>query len=174
MLMKLAETKFKDQVVTGQVFAAATSYTQNVISVTDINQGTGQGARIGNAIQATGIYARFHCSSFGDGSNYFRIVLYTPRIIGDQTLPASDTHSPIDPDEFVVWQDKLVAIVDNPGGGMGIIQWKTKFKPYMNVIYTGGIGDDDVTKGELLLLIMPEAASVVELNGYIRLYFRDV
>lgn len=173
-LMKFAEKKFEDTTVVGEVFAAVPSFAQNCIILTDIAQGTGQKARIGNEIQMSGVFLKYICKSTATASNWVRFILYTPRVIGDETLPAGRPDDPIDPDEFVVWDDTTVSLSNVAGGGDGTYLFKKRFKPYMKVIWTGGDGGTDVTKGELILCILAEGQSVCQISGYNRMYYRDV
>ncbi len=104
-LSKISETKFHDENFIGLTFAAVVSFAQNAFILTEIDQGTNQDGRTGNAIQVTGCYAKIQIKSTAINSNYARVILYSPRIVDSETLPADNPFHSIDSDEYVVWSD---------------------------------------------------------------------
>lgn len=173
-LQKHAEKKFFEHEFASAVFSNPPSYSTSVFEMTQISQGTGNKARIGNEVQMTGLFYKFAIKSKATNSSWFRIVMYTPRIIGDVSLPCTLIADQIDPDAHIVWSDKIVALANIQGGGSGIIQYKKRFKPYLKVQWDGGSSLLDITRGQVLMLMIAEDVNVVEVNGYCRSYWTDI
>lgn len=172
-LMKYAETKFVDQAVNLNILNPPT-FAANVLELTDILQGDGQGQRIANHINISGLYGRYRINTNDAASPQFcRIVVYTPRVIGSEDLPSQSVVGLIDPERFKVWYDKTSVPSFQQGSGTGVLHIRKKWKPYMKGLYDVD-GAGTITQGQILILFLSTNSSGVTLSSNLRLYFKDL
>lgn len=173
-LMKYVEQKFVVLAIADLPLAVPAT-TANLIHLTAINQGNDQFTRDGNMIQVTGIYAKITFTAVSSAKiRFFRMIIYSPRVTNDINSPVSRVVGLPDPDEFVIWVDKLVPCplpaAATPGGVMMV---KKKFKPYMKVLYDDATGGS-IKKNSIRLALIGSEDVAVNINLELRLYFKDL
>ncbi len=170
LLMKNAEPKFHeiDSTVT---LTAASSFT---LDLTFIIQGDGQDERIGQSIQATGVYFRAIMGIAGVATtqpSYTRVILYSKRQNATTDLLVTGPSLP-DFDKYIIWSDKLVPNPWTNSISNSMVTIRKKFKPFMKVLYSGS-GSGSVEKNNLRMLMSVNTGSI-DVNFAVRLYYRDI
>jgi len=175
LMMKQAEAKRNTLTFLDNVLASSINIEQD-FSI--IGQGTGANQRVGNEIQATGFVGNY-TFSLDPGipetrPTYARILLWMPR--GDSNVVSPDvtpTEFP-DPDNYIIWVDRKVALPWTNSLTSSMITVKKKFKPYMLITYDGS-SSTAALKGKLQIDITTDSASgSVLCSGSGRLFYRDV
>lgn len=179
MLMKLAEPKRVD------AFASNVSLSDNLpindLDFSVMGEGTAINQRVGMVTQVTGFFGRLTFSNFvgepdqnTNQAYYARVVLYTPR---EDTFPDLDV-TPVEllnPQEIIVWQDKIIAIPWTNGVGPGIIHIGHKWSPYMKVNYSSsGSGTAQNNRVKVAISTDCQNPAQVECSYGLRLFYRDV
>lgn len=173
-LMKYVEQKFiRLSIQDLALNVPATS--AELIHLTEIRTGTQQFERVGHMIQVTGVYGKVTFSALSSTKiRFLRLIVYTPRIVDNTLPPVIRTVDLPDPDQFIVWFDKLVPCpfpaAATPGGVMTV---KTKFKPYIKVLYDGITGAT-ITKNSIRLALIGSENVAVNLSLELRLYYKDL
>lgn len=175
LLMKTAEAHRKTLSIIDNVIANSIDIE---FDMSVISQGDGVAQRNGNEIQATGFVGKFTFSI--DPSipetrpSYARVILWMPR--GDNQVVAPDaapTEFP-DPERYIIWADRTVALPWTNSLTGSMITIKKKFKPYMLITYDGS-SDTSATKGKLQVNVTTDSSSGGALcTADLRLFFRDV
>lgn len=173
-MMKYVEQKFIVLAI-ADLLLPVPATTANLIHLTAITQGNDQFSRDGNMIQVTGIYAKVTFTAVSSAKiRFFRLIIYSPRIANDINSPVSRVVGLPDPDEFVIWVDKLVPCplpaAATPGGVMMV---KKKFKPYMKVLYDDATGGS-VKKSAIRIALIGSENEAVNVSLELRLYFKDL
>jgi len=167
--MKNAEPKFNELDATADVDPISTVD----LDLTFVSQGDGQNERIGQSIQATGVFFRAIVGIDIDTTtvSYTRYILYSKRQNATDNLDVVGPTLP-DFDQYIIWADKLVPNPWTNGISTGVTTIRKKFKPFMKVMYNGS-GAGSVEKGNLHLMISTNT-SEVNVNYAVRLYYRDL
>lgn len=174
LLSKISEAKQININFTNVLVKSPAVAATNQKSLTLIDQGDGKANREGNMIQVTGYYISATINSNATSvSQYCRVIVYTPRKIGTTLLPSDTMTTQPDTDKFIIWDDRVVVPSFQQGGGLGLIQFKQRWKPYMKVIYDSSAADS-VTQGEILVLVLSHENDGVLFNAQCRLFFRDI
>ncbi len=169
LLMKNAEPKFHELDFTDLVAPG----TPTNLDLTFIAQGDSQNERIGQSIQATGVYFRavLGVTANVDGPIYVRYILYTKRNNATADLNVTGPSIP-DFDQYIIWADKLMPCPWTNNISNSVTTIRKKFKPFMKVMYNGS-GAGSVEKGNLHLM-MTVNTDEVNINYAVRLYYRDL
>ena len=175
LLMKTAESKRKTLSIIDNVIANSIDIE---FDISVIAQGDAVDQRIGNEIQATGFVGNFTFSV--DPSipetrpAYARVILWMPR--GDNQVVAPDatpTEFP-DPERYIIWADRKVALPWTNSVTGSMITIKKKFKPYMKITYDGSTSTSAL-KGKLQCNVTTDSSSGGALvTADLRLFFRDL
>lgn len=172
-LMKYAEVKKHDEIFIQEDLTVIAT-TGNHRQLLDINQGLDIQNRIGNMVQCTGFYIRVMFESVLTGSmQWIRIAVTTPRDTNNTSSPIFNSHTPIDTDVWKVWYDKTHPCPFVPGGGGGVVTIRKKFRPYLKVIYSSGLGGS-IEKGRIQMTAIPFNNLGTRMNATARVYFRDL
>jgi len=175
-LMKYAETKYHDVIFTDQMIVSPPDGT-SIKDLTSIANGTSTITRIGSDIQISGVYITFTCTGPDSPGNvaFFRAILYSDRDIGTVSAAATNVREPVDPEQFKVWDDKLIVCPTNTGspGPNGVIRLKKKFKPYMKAIYNSAIGGS-ITQGNLKVTLLGSETLLATVSMHARVFFKDL
>lgn len=167
--MKNAEPKFNELDESEDLVAG----TPIDLDLTFISQGDSQNERVGQSIQATGVYFRaiIGVDVATTTATYTRYILYSKRQNATANLTVVGPSLP-DFDQYIIWSDKLVPNAWTNGISTGVTTIRKKFKPFMKVMYNGS-GAGSVEKGNLHLMISVNF-SEVNVNYAVRLYYRDL
>lgn len=156
----------------------STSITTTVISheLTDISQGDGVAMRDGHEIYTRSYAARFVLEHNAAGSTcqYVRFVLYTPKNV--DSLETTMTYkSRIDPDDYIVYFDKLVRLDANNTCKVLKLgkKWYNNKIPGLLTEYGSSTAGDLVRKNVVLAIVSSEATNSPTYEGYHTLFFKD-
>lgn len=175
-LMKYAETKYNDLLVTNQLIAQPPDGT-TVKDLTVIAGGSSNTSRVGTDIQISGVYIKLIITgpSAPGIVTFFRAILYSDRDINTANAPALGVLDPVDPEQFKVWADKTIVCPTNAGspGPNGVMVLRKKFKPYMKAIYNATIGGS-ITQGQIKLALLASQTLLATVSVHSRVYFKDL
>ncbi len=140
--------------------------------------GTTVGQRVGNSVQVTGFIGNFTFSIDNTINEtqprYARIILWMPRGDSNVAPPVVTPTSFPDPENYIIWADRRVALgwTNSIVGSSATI--KKKFKPYMLMNYDSTASTSCI-KGKLQCTVVTDSDSgAATLTADLRIFFRDV
>lgn len=155
-----------------------TSITTTVITheLTDIDQGDGVAQRDGHQIYTRSYAGRFvvQQGASATGCQYVRFVLYTPKNI--DSLETTMTYvDRIDPDDFIIYWDKLVKVDDNNPCKIVKLgkKWWSKKIPGLLTQYSSSTAGDLIRKNVCLAIVSSTDTNPPTYSGYHTLFFKD-
>lgn len=157
---------------------ASTNVTTTVISheLTDIDQGDGVAHRDGHQIYTRSYAGRFvvQQGAAATGCQYVRFVLYTPKNI--DSLETTMTYlDRIDPDNYIIYWDKLVKVDDtNPCKIIKLgKKWYSNKIPGLLTEYSSSTAGDLIRKPVVLAMCSSTDTNPPTYSGYHTLFFKD-
>lgn len=162
-----------------------------------IANGTGEGQRIGNKITVKGCQINLACQS-GDFTNYFRLLLVSPRkqatftsvaafiqqLFSNQASSSTQWLQPVDTDVYKVYYDKRVNLRYLATGGTGgvtdpaavaSVKFFKKFIKFRKPI-KWELSAPATPTNDLLLVAISDSAAVTNpgmVAGFVKLWFQD-
>lgn len=171
---RLSETKRKDVNLVPVVVATPPTFALSVLPLNEIQAGDTVHNREGNQIQMSSFSITCTLvSNDVNNSQFGRVIVYTPRDPSSTEFPVNTVTQHVDPEQFIVWHDRLVVPGFQNGGGLGKIKLRTKFKPYMKTLFSN-IDADSITQGRLYIFWMSETDQGIKFSFGSRVNYKDL
>lgn len=144
-------------------------------SIIDVDQGVTQSTRIGNSITVTSMKYDFFITG-SDTTNSIRILMYIPKDPNSliESLPFNQAP---DLDAFTILRDFFVTTSSSGNNNVrkqGWLRFNRGNRSGMNIRYTGALGTT-VTKNNLMIYMTSDSGAISDpqINGFVRLYYKD-
>lgn len=170
---KNIETKFKLTDFNGTPTSVFNSAVPYHTWLNTVGSGSGQHNRIGHQVKHTGMYGRLFLEApLGGGAPaqaLCRLIMYIPKNSDDDlNIPYNGA---VDTDKFTILMEKLFVVGSDASVPRTItMQIKRKLR---NVTQYSGGNAVDVSKNPIGLFIVSDTVDDVEINGFIKCFYKD-